>query len=149
MHVEAVWTFHGSLQLSSPSKCEVEGGNGWTDKFYSFSQWNLWECVLSELPWWCGSGVYVVPHQARHWNILTATVKEMDTNWVKTGFISFLLIFNHMVPSKGHHHVPRLHLSPCWDLYISSQPPPTSYSPWRCWLQCTLTRWNTFNIQHS
>jgi hypothetical protein len=56
--------------------------------------------------------VYVPPHQARHWNILTTTVKEMDTNWVKIGFTSFLPIFNHMVPSRGHHHVPHLHLSP-------------------------------------
>lgn len=56
--------------------------------------------------------VYVPPHQARHWNILTTTVKEMDTNWVKTGFTSFLPINNHMVPSKAHHHVPQLHLYP-------------------------------------
>ena len=87
--------------------------------------------------------VYVPTHQARHWNILTTTVKEMDTNWVKTGFTSFLPIFNHMVPSKTHHHVPQLHLCP---LCISSLSPPTSYSPWRCWLQCTLTHWSSFNI---
>lgn len=44
--------------------------------------------------------------------------------------------------------------SPCWDLYISSLPPCTSYSPWICWLQCTMTHtlkqlWpTTYNIQH-
>jgi hypothetical protein len=110
MHVEAVRTFHGSLQLSSPSKCEVEGGNRWTDMFYSFSQWGM--CFHSFPDDVEVVSVYVPTHQARHWNILTTTIKEMDTNWVKTGFTTFLPIFNHMVPSKGHHHVPHLHLSP-------------------------------------